>query len=50
MALGGISGLLIKKPIFKKIHIISGIAMIGFSIWHHSLYNTDKTKAPYNAK
>lgn len=23
----------------KNLHILSGVALVGFSIWHHSLYN-----------
>ena len=31
----------------KNLHIISGIALIGFSYWHHALYlprNSDKNR------
>lgn len=30
-----------KSDIAKNIHIASGVALVGFSIWHHSLYKHD---------
>lgn len=27
-----------KSNVAKNLHIASGVALVGFSIWHHSLY------------
>ena len=28
-----------RNPALKKIHLWSGVALVGFSCWHYSLYN-----------
>ncbi|MDR2080474.1 MAG: hypothetical protein LBP54_01100 [Campylobacteraceae bacterium] len=39
-----ISAFMLKNKSAKKAHIAAGIALIGFSYWHHKLYQ-DKAKS-----
>ncbi|WP_258864194.1 MULTISPECIES: hypothetical protein [unclassified Helicobacter] len=32
------SAFFMKNNSAKTIHVLSGVALVGFSIWHHSLY------------
>ena len=34
-----------KNDFIKNLHIGSGVALIGFSFWHHMLYQSDKKEA-----
>ncbi|TQR60367.1 hypothetical protein [Campylobacter troglodytis] len=42
LALTATTALFMNNPSTRKIHIISGAALIGFSIWHYSLYPKEK--------
>lgn len=33
-----------KNKTMKKLHIGAGFAMLGFSLWHHTLYKPSKSK------
>ncbi len=43
MALTAISGF-VDNNYAKKIHVASGFALIGFSVWHASLYEKNKKR------
>ncbi|CAM2917097.1 hypothetical protein [Helicobacter burdigaliensis] len=36
------SALFLKNKVAKNIHILSGISLVGFSLWHSSLYPKEK--------
>lgn len=36
------SALFFKNKVAKNIHVISGISLVGFSLWHSSLYPKEK--------
>lgn len=38
LALTATTALFMKNPAASKIHTLSGVALVGFSIWHYSLY------------
>lgn len=38
LALTATTALLMKNPSASKIHTLSGVALVGFSIWHYLLY------------
>ncbi len=38
------TALYIKNKTVKKIHTGAGVALAGFSLWHHLLYQPDKKK------
>lgn len=51
LALTAGTALLMKNPTASKLHILSGVALVGFSLWHYSLYpKSGTTKARVNAK
>lgn len=33
------------KRVSKQLHLFSGIALVGFSLWHNSLYGSQKAKS-----
>lgn len=38
LALTATTALFMKNPRTSKLHTLSGIALVGFSLWHYSLY------------
>ena len=42
LALTAGTALLMKNPSANKLHILSGVALVGFSLWHYSLYPKEK--------
>lgn len=34
-----------KNKLMKRLHVVSGAALVGFSYWHHTLYQPAKKKA-----
>lgn len=34
----------IRRKGLRKLHVATGVALIGFSIWHHSLYPSSAPK------
>ena len=36
------SAFFLKRTMGKEIHVISGALLVGFSIWHHLLYQPSK--------
>lgn len=51
LALTAGTALLMKNPTASKLHILSGVALVGFSLWHYSLYpKSGATKARVSAK
>ncbi len=40
------TSLYMKTKFMKKLHIGSGVALIGFSFWHHTLYQAEKKDKP----
>lgn len=45
-SLGGaiISGFAMKSPLAKTLHLASAAALVGFALWHHSLYPKQEQK------
>jgi hypothetical protein len=40
-----LSAFMLKNKTAKKLHVAAGVALIGFSYWHHTLYQpTEKQK------
>lgn len=35
-----------KSKVMKNLHIGAGVALVGFSLWHHMLYQPAKKSAP----
>lgn len=35
-----------KSKVMKNLHIGAGVALVGFSLWHHMLYQPSKKSAP----
>lgn len=51
LALTAGTALLMKNPTANKLHILSGVALVGFSLWHYSLYpKASGQKARVSAK
>lgn len=44
LAITALTALNMKNKTFAKIHTISGISLVAFSIWHASLYGTKYAK------
>lgn len=44
LALTTLSALNMQNQSANKLHVISGIALVGFSLWHYSLYPKEKAK------
>ena len=44
-ATGVMEGLGSRGPMVRTCHIASGFALIGFSLWHYSLYNRKTGRA-----
>ncbi|MDR1976766.1 MAG: hypothetical protein LBQ18_07210, partial [Campylobacteraceae bacterium] len=44
LAIVTLSALMLKNKTAKKLHVGAGIALIGFSYWHHSLYQPKAEK------
>lgn len=38
LALTATTALFMKNPRASKLHTLSGVALVGFSLWHYSLY------------
>lgn len=34
-----------KNKLMKRLHVVAGAALVGFSYWHHTLYQPAKKKA-----
>jgi plastocyanin domain-containing protein len=43
-----LSAFMLKNKFMKKAHIGAGVALIGFSYWHHTLYQPKEQKAKTN--
>ena len=43
-----LSAFFMKNPAAKSVHIASGVALIAFSLWHHSLYPKNSRKGVKN--
>ena len=39
----------LKNRTMKNLHTGAGVALLGFSLWHHMLYQPAKKKAPVEA-
>lgn len=39
-----VTSMFMKNKAMKKLHVGAGVALIGFAIWHHSLYIPIKKK------
>ncbi|MDR1614628.1 MAG: hypothetical protein LBS26_03560 [Campylobacteraceae bacterium] len=39
-----ISAFMLKNKSAKKVHVAAGAALIGFSYWHHTLYQSKEQK------
>lgn len=39
-----VTSMFMKNKAMKKIHVGAGVALIGFAIWHHTLYIPNKKK------
>ncbi len=50
LALTAGTALFMKSGASSKLHTLSGIALIGFSLWHYSLYPKEKAKKPQNQR
>lgn len=37
-----------KNKLMKNLHVIAGTALVGFSLWHHTLYQPSKKKETEN--
>jgi len=33
-----------KTKFMKRLHVVAGVALVGFSYWHHTLYQPTKNK------
>ncbi|XOB63020.1 hypothetical protein ACMC56_04245 [Campylobacterota bacterium DY0563] len=33
-----------KNKFMKRLHVVAGVALVGFSYWHHTLYQPAKKK------
>jgi|GEM_PF-864338 len=33
-----------KNKFMKRLHVVAGVALVGFSYWHHTLYQPNKKK------
>ncbi|MDR1460057.1 MAG: hypothetical protein LBI78_00225 [Campylobacteraceae bacterium] len=38
------SAFMLKNKTAKKVHVAAGVALIGFSYWHHKLYQSGNKK------
>ena len=38
------TSMFMKKKFAKKTHIVCGVALCGFELWHHMLYDKPKQK------
>lgn len=45
MGITVVTSLYMKNKTMKYLHVGAGVALVGFSYWHHSLYQGDKKKA-----
>ncbi len=45
MGITVVSGFYMKNKFMKNIHVAAGVALVGFCIWHHTLYNKPKKKS-----
>ena len=50
LALTAGTALFMKNGVSSKLHTLSGIALIGFSLWHYSLYPKEKASKPQTQK
>ena len=45
MGITVVTSLYMKNKTMKYLHIGAGVALVGFSYWHHTLYQGDKKKS-----
>ena len=45
-----VTSMFMKNKVAKKTHIIAGVALCGFSLWHHMLYQEKKRKKSQKLK
>ncbi len=47
-----VSSMFMKNKSIKKLHVGAGVALVGFAIWHHTLYLSNKKnkQTEYNQK
>lgn len=50
LASTAVSAFFMKSKAAKSVHIASGVALIAFSLWHHSLYPKNSRKGVKNAE
>ena len=39
-----VTSMFMKNKIAKNVHVIAGVAFCGFALWHHTLYQSKKSK------
>jgi hypothetical protein len=39
-----VTSMFMKNKVAKKVHVIAGVAFCGFALWHHTLYQSKKSK------
>ncbi len=39
-----VTSMFMKNKAMKKLHVGAGVALVGFAIWHHTLYIPNKKK------
>ncbi len=39
-----VTSMFMKNKKMKKIHVGAGVAFVGFALWHHLLYKSEKSK------
>ncbi len=44
MGITVVTSLYMKNKTMKYLHVGAGVALVGFSYWHHTLYQGDKKK------
>ena len=44
MGITVVTSLYMKNKTMKYLHVGAGVALVGFSYWHHTLYQSDKKK------
>jgi uncharacterized membrane protein len=39
-----VTSMFMKNSVAKKVHVVAGVAFCGFALWHHTLYQSKKSK------
>ena len=45
-----VTSMFMKNSLAKKTHIVAGVALCGFALWHHMLYQPKTSKKLKNQK